>query len=117
MPEYLAPGAFVEQTSFRAKSSERVSTTTTGFIGPTRYGPGGLQRARAPRMVEFGRVSGSRRRLGFKVAGALRKYAWHGVRACFEEGGKRLYVGRGSRKQAGTSRKYGGFESATALGA
>ena len=39
MPEYLAPGVFVEETSFRAKSIEGVSTTTTGFVGPTRYGP------------------------------------------------------------------------------
>jgi uncharacterized protein len=39
MPEYLAPGVYVEETSFRARSIEGVSTTTTGFIGPTRYGP------------------------------------------------------------------------------
>jgi len=39
MPEYLAPGVFVEEVSFRSKSIEGVSTTTTGFIGPCRYGP------------------------------------------------------------------------------
>ena len=39
MPEYLAPGVYVEEVSFRSKSIEGVSTTTTGFIGPTRYGP------------------------------------------------------------------------------
>ena len=39
MPEYLAPGVYVEETSFRSKSIEGVSTTTTGFVGPTRYGP------------------------------------------------------------------------------
>ncbi len=39
MPEYLAPGVFVEETSFRAKSIEGVSTSTTGFVGPTRKGP------------------------------------------------------------------------------
>ncbi len=39
MPEYLAPGVFVEEVSFRAKSIEGVSTTTTGFVGATRYGP------------------------------------------------------------------------------
>ena len=39
MPEYLAPGVYVEETSYRSKSIEGVSTTTTGFIGPTRYGP------------------------------------------------------------------------------
>jgi len=35
MPEYLAPGVFVEEVSFRAKSIEGVSTTTTGFVGAT----------------------------------------------------------------------------------
>ena len=33
MPEYLAPGVYVEEISFRAKSIEGVSTTTTGFVG------------------------------------------------------------------------------------
>ena len=39
MPEYLAPGVYVEEVSFRSKSIEGVGTTTTGFVGPTRYGP------------------------------------------------------------------------------
>ena len=39
MPEYLAPGVYVEETSFRAKSIEGVSTSTTAFAGPTRKGP------------------------------------------------------------------------------
>ena len=39
MPEYLAPGVFMEEVSYRSKSIEGVSTTTTGFVGPTRYGP------------------------------------------------------------------------------
>ena len=39
MPEYLAPAVYVEETSFRAKSIEGVSTSTTAFAGPTRKGP------------------------------------------------------------------------------
>ena len=39
MPEYLAPSVFVEETSFRARSIEGVSTSTTAFAGPTRKGP------------------------------------------------------------------------------
>jgi hypothetical protein len=38
MPEYLSPGVYVEETSFRAKSIEGVSTSTTAFVGPTRKG-------------------------------------------------------------------------------
>lgn len=32
MPEYLAPGVFVEETSFRQKSIEGVSTSTTALL-------------------------------------------------------------------------------------
>ena len=39
MPEYLAPGVFVEEVSYRQKSIEGVSTSTTGFVGPCRFGP------------------------------------------------------------------------------
>ena len=36
MPEHLAPGAFVEETSFRAKPIEGVPTSTAGFVALTR---------------------------------------------------------------------------------
>src|SRR5262249_57658546 len=39
MPEYLAPGVYVEEVSFRSKSIEGVPTSTTGFAGLTRTGP------------------------------------------------------------------------------
>src|SRR5438270_9457834 len=39
MPEYLAPGVFVEETSFRAKSIEGVGTSTAAFVGMTARGP------------------------------------------------------------------------------
>ena len=39
MPEYLTPGVYVEETSFRSRSIEGVATTTFGMAGLTRYGP------------------------------------------------------------------------------
>ena len=39
MPEYLAPGVYVEETSFRARSIQGVGTSTTGFVGLARKGP------------------------------------------------------------------------------
>ena len=39
MPEFSAPGAYVEETSFRMKSIEGVSTSTTAFVGTTSLGP------------------------------------------------------------------------------
>jgi len=94
MPEYLAPGVYIEETSFRAKSIEGVSTTTTGFVGPSRYGPVDLEPDIVTGLVEFERIYGDRQKLEFEGGAKLHNYLWHAVRAFFEEGGKRLYVGR-----------------------
>lgn len=93
MPEYLAPGVYVEETSFRSKSIEGVSTTTTGFVGPARYGPIDLPPDIVTSLVEFERVYGDRQQLVFGGA-TNHNYLWQGVRAFFEEGGKRLYIAR-----------------------
>jgi uncharacterized protein len=99
MPEYLAPGVFVEETSFRAKSIEGVSTTTTGFIGPTRYGPLDIEPEIITSLVEFERTYGGKEKLRFlnnddTSVEEIDNYMWHAARAFFEEGGKRLYVSR-----------------------
>ena len=36
MPEYLAPGFYVEEVSYRSKSIEGVSTSTNGLVGGMR---------------------------------------------------------------------------------
>jgi ABC-type nitrate/sulfonate/bicarbonate transport system permease component len=33
VPEYLAPGVYVEETGYRSKAIEGVSTSTRGFAG------------------------------------------------------------------------------------
>jgi len=38
VPEYLAPGVYVEETSYRSKSIEGVSTSTGDFVGSIRRG-------------------------------------------------------------------------------
>src|SRR3990167_8232565 len=65
MPEYLAPGVYVEEVSFRSKSIEGVPTSTTGFAGLARSGPvcwPGGPKSCEPRLitsfVEFERVYG-----------------------------------------------------------
>jgi len=98
MPEYLAPGVYVEEVSFRAKSIEGVSTTTTGFIGPTRYGPLDIQPDILTSLVEFERTYGGKERLQLGADDSsvvpVDNYMWQAARAFFEEGGKRLYVSR-----------------------
>jgi len=98
MPEYLAPGVYVEETSFRSKSIEGVSTTTTGFVGPCRYGPIDLQPDIITSLTEFERVYGDRHDLTFSGPSEQPNFLWQGVRAFFEEGGKRLYIARVFRK-------------------
>jgi len=92
MPEYLAPGVFVEEVSFRQKTIEGVSTSTTGFVGPTRFGPTAGEPALLTSFSEFERIYGGIDPLQFTNDGT--NYVAHGVRAYFEEGGKRLYVSR-----------------------
>ena len=99
MPEYLAPGVFIEEVSFRSKSIEGVGTTTTGFIGPARYGPIDLEPDVITSLGEYERVYGDREQLAFGNADddtkqKMHNYMWHAVRAFFEEGGKRLYISR-----------------------
>jgi uncharacterized protein len=101
MPEYLAPGVYVEEVSFRNKSIEGVSTTTTGFVGAARYGPIDLEPEIVTSLVEYERTYGDRQKLNFDGGSELDNYLWHAVRAFFEEGGKRLYVGRVFRPLVG----------------
>lgn len=93
MPEYLAPGVFVEETSFRSKSIEGVSTSTTAFVGFTRRGP--LAVARVPQLLtsfaEFEGIYGGLNDLSFPPK---TNHLAHAVRAFFDEGGRRLYVAR-----------------------
>jgi phage tail sheath protein FI len=100
MPEYLAPGVYVEETSFRAKSIEGVGTSTTAFAGPTRRGPIDEIPELVTSFADFQRVYGG---LG-DVLGQP-NYVAHAVRSYFNEGGSRLYVSRVySRPDAGDGR-------------
>ncbi len=97
MPEYLAPGVFVEEVSFRAKSIEGVSTTTTGFIGPAAFGPVTMEPDILTSLQDYERLYDPFRSgadLRFQDSGAAPNHLWHAVRAFFTEGGRRLYVSR-----------------------
>src|SRR5437667_4809488 len=89
MPEYLSPGVYVEETSFRSKSIEGVSTSTAGFVGPALWGPICGDPELLTSFADFERIYGGLDDLDFGP-----NYLAHGVRAFFEEGGQRLYVSR-----------------------
>jgi phage tail sheath protein FI len=100
MPEYLAPGVYVEEVSFRSKSIEGVPTSTTGFAGVTRYGPvqyPGGPKTTAPRLItsftEFERTYCGLEPLEL-ASGERTAFMPHAARAFFNNGGQRLYVSR-----------------------
>ena len=93
MPEYLAPGVYVEETTFRQKSIEGVSTSTAGFVGPTRFGPVKGEPELLTSFLDFERIYGGIDRLVFDQVTQHNDLA-HAVRGFFENGGRRLYVAR-----------------------
>lgn len=97
MPVHLAPGVFVEETSFRARRIEGVPTSTAGFIGAAAYGPVAQVPVLLTSLADYERLydpfePGAD--LHFSDTGATRNHLWHAVRAFFAEGGQRLYVAR-----------------------
>lgn len=93
MPEYLAPGVYVEEVSFRSKSIEGVGTSTCGFVGPTRKGPYNATPELITSFGEYQRVYGGFTDLNFN-ASSVTNYMTHAVRAFFDNGGRRLYISR-----------------------
>ena len=102
MSEYLSPGVYVEEVSFRSKSIEGVATSTTGFAGMTRFGPVHYARGPSscePRLIgsftEFESVYGGLEPLHAPAEADERlSYTAHAARAFFLNGGTRLYISR-----------------------
>jgi Bacteriophage tail sheath protein len=95
MPEYLAPGVYVEEVSYRSKLIEGVSTSTAGFVGPARYGPTDGMPVLITSVAEFERAFGTRDQLLYGgESDPSHNYLAHAVQAFFENGGRRVYVAR-----------------------
>ncbi|MBO7743568.1 phage tail sheath family protein [Paenibacillus sp. MWE-103] len=90
MPQYFAPGVYVEEIELGGKPIEGVSTSTAGFLGQTERGP------TTPRFItswlQFQRVYGGV--LGDKP------YLPHTVKGFFDNGGKRCYIARITKASA-----------------
>lgn len=94
MPEYLAPGVYVEEVDTGSKPIEGVSTSTSGMVGVTERGP-----ANVPILItsygEYARWFGERLdALLYSNANGRHCYLPHGVEGFFTNGGKRVYVTR-----------------------
>jgi phage tail sheath protein FI len=113
MPEYLAPGVYVEETSFRAKSIEGVSTSTAAFVGPTRKGPTSGAPVLITSFGDFERIFGGFSNLSFGGV-EVTNYLAHAVRNFFDNGGARLFVARVYNASGGDGIARSGFIGADA---
>ncbi len=91
MPEYLAPGVYVEEVDTGIKTIEGVSTSVAGFVGLTRRG----RVTGLPQLVtsfnEFQRMFGGFADFGFGAQFNNMPYAVDGF---FANGGRQLFVVR-----------------------
>lgn len=97
MSEYLAPGVFVEEVSFRSKSIEGVGTSVCGMVGPTRFGPVRGTPEVLTSYGEYEKIFGDPKSLTFLKNGSpqtVPNYTALAARAFFENGGKQLYMTR-----------------------
>jgi len=81
MPEYKAPGVYVEEVSFRARSIEGVPTTTAALLGYCQTGP--MEPTPVTSLSEFTATFG---------APTSGRYLALAVRGFFENGGTRCYI-------------------------
>ena len=100
MPEYLAPGVYVEEIEMGAKSIEGVGTSTAGFLGVAERGP------LTPQLItgaeRYFRLFGGH---VFKInKGPANSYLPYAVEGFFSNGGKRCFVGRIIGKGAETAK-------------
>jgi len=93
MPEYLAPGVFVEEVSFRAKSIEGVGTSVSAIVGPTRFGPLRGNPEVVTSFGEYSRIYGDIQDLTLDDSPVLNHTAI-AAKAFFDGGGKQLFVSR-----------------------
>ena len=113
MPEYLAPGVFVEEVSFRSKSIEGVGTSVAGIVGPTRFGPLRGKPEVVTSFAEFSRIFGDAEDIDFGGTKELNHTAIS-AKAFFDNGGKQLFVVRTVGGVNGTNANSSGSTALTA---
>lgn len=96
MPEYLAPGVYVEETQSSSRPIEGVSTSTAGLVGVTERGPTDVPQI-VTSLGEFRRLFGGPLPVGDftdPATGRVHCYLPHAVEGFFVNGGKRAWVTR-----------------------
>jgi uncharacterized protein len=93
MPQYLAPGVYVEEIP-GPEVIQAVGTQTAGFIGPCRFGPTSGRPELLTSFLDFQRIYGDWTDLVFSDNGDMTNYLALGVKGFFDEGGTSCYVCR-----------------------
>ncbi len=97
MAQYLAPGVYVEEVSFRAPSIEGVGTSTAAFAGPTLTGPVNQTPELLTSFGDFQNIYGGYDNLAITGNAADAKntnFLALSVKGFFDNGGSELYVSR-----------------------
>jgi uncharacterized protein len=106
MPEYLAPGVYIEEIERGPKPIEGVATSTAAFLGETARGP------LKPRFItsysEYLRLFGS--------VFAVGKYMPYAIKGFFDNGGRRCYIARIASATAVTAQTEIGGHTVKAVG-
>lgn len=92
MPQYLAPGVYVEEIA-GPRTIQGVGTSTAAFIGPCRFGPTSGRPELLTSYLDFARIYGDMNDLHLD-GGDMPNYLALGVKGFFDEGGTSLYVSR-----------------------
>jgi phage tail sheath protein FI len=92
MPQYLAPGVYVEEIP-GPRTIQGVSTSVAAFIGPCRFGPTSGRPELLTSYLDFVSIYGDAADLNLD-SGATPNYLALGVKGFFDEGGSSLYMVR-----------------------
>jgi hypothetical protein len=92
MPEYLAPGVYVEEIA-GPRTIQGVGTSTAAFVGPCRFGPTSGRPELLTSYLDFARIYGDMNDLNIGGV-STPNYLALGVKGFFDEGGTSLYVSR-----------------------
>jgi phage tail sheath protein FI len=115
MPEYLAPGVFLEEVELKAPSIEGVSTSTTGMVGFTTRGQTVGRPVLVTNPLQFRQTFGGPLPETFAATNEL----FYAAQGFFANGGRRLYVTRvtGAGAVTALAATQGGFVTRLAPGA
>src|SRR5215471_18545123 len=113
MPEYLAPGVYVEEIDTGSKPIEGVSTSTAGMIGVTERGPVNVP-ILLTSLGDYTRWFGERLTL---TEFGDHSYLPLAVEGFFTNGGKRLYLTRVLDTEGATAAAGELFDRGSATGA